>query len=376
MSVRGFAASFATALLAVSLTACGEPVKDVTVVLTDVRDAFVLSGSSQRPARDGEKLAKNDVVRTRAGGTAALVVRERKVVLGGDTDVTVPDGATVQLDRGALLVDRREGPAVTVLAGDTTIDEVGNGALRVEKSLSVLVAGLSAGARVRTVTGAQLALEPLYQVVASGRSLPRTALPLQLRADAWERSVIGDVVADDERLNDLARGLDTPGAGATVLPATYRGIARPSDLVLADAIGRAAARDEPGRRSAASRARLLRGEGGSWGVVARLLDTTAVDVGSALGEVLRGVPATSPDPVPSATVAPGGTVADGTPQPGVPTRPDPDSPQPPPPPSSTRPPTNNPTPTPTSPSPTPGAIEELVSAIPTPPPLLPGLGGR
>ena len=348
-----------------ALPGCGSgSVEDETVVLRDAKNAFVVSGGSQRPAQDGDELAKSDVVRTREDGTVTLVVRDRRVVLGGDTDVTVPDGATVDLQRGALLVDRRRGPGVTVRAGDTTVDEVGQGALRIERSLSVLVAGLSADAQVRTVTGQRIDLPPLYQVVASGRSLMRAALPLQLRSDDWERALIPDVVADDERLNELARGLDAPGN--TVVPVAYRSARRVSDVVLADAIGRAAAKDEPGRRSAASRARLLRGEGGSWGVVAHLVGTTAVDVGGALDDVLRGVPVAAPDPVPSATTAPG--VAAG-PRPGTSSAPGP-TPRPTRPPGPTTRPTRPPT---SSPSPTESRdpLEEVVSAIPTPPIELP-----
>ena len=371
MSPRHVAATIAAGLVAVALPACGAtPLRDEPVVLSDVRNAWVVSGGTRRPAAAGEKLAKRDLVRTDADGTVTLVVRQRRVVLGGATDAVVPDGATVELvGTGALLVDRREGPGLTVRVGDTSIDNVGAGALRVERSLSVHIAGLSAGARVRTVTGQRLDLAPLYQVGVPGRSLPRTALPLQLRNDAWERAVVADLLADDDRLNDLARSIDAPGP--PVVPVAYRraAAARPSDLVLADAIGRAAARDEPGRRSAASRARLLRSEGGSWGVVARLLDTTAVDVGSALADVLRvGDPeaaAGSPTGAPAGT---GNPVAGGSPQPGATPSPRPTgatrSPRP------TQPPTSPPTSPPTETG-SPDPLEQLISSIPTtPPPVL------
>src|SRR3954451_19712596 len=91
----------AAACVAFSLTGCGSSVADVPVALADVRAAVVVTGTSERPAANGGHLRKGDRVRTAAGGTATLVVRGRRVVLGGTTEVGVPDGATVELDRGA-----------------------------------------------------------------------------------------------------------------------------------------------------------------------------------------------------------------------------------------------------------------------------------
>jgi hypothetical protein len=313
-------------------------------------------------------LEKGDHVRTGAAGTATLVVRDRRVVLGAATKVRVPDGATLELDRGALLVDRRRGPGLLLRAGEATIDDVGAGALRVERLLTVRVAGLSAGARVRTATGAEADVSALYQAVVAGRGITEP-IPLQLNDDAWERSVVPDLVADDIRLNDLAEGLDGPGG--PVIPAAYRPAAgaRVSDLVLTDAIGRAADRAQPAR--AAGRARALRGQGGSWGVVARLLRTSAIDVASALSDVLTGVPAAQS---PTATTAPGndgGVVAGPSPRPGVTPSPQPSATRPPSPGPTTKPPrTGSPT---TSPSTSPDPVSDLLKVLETPP-LLPPIG--
>jgi hypothetical protein len=366
MSAARTAGLVAAVLAATALTGCNlTSVKDEKVALRAVKDAVVLSAGAERPARDGDTLAKGDEVRTRSGGTVTLVVRDRRVVLGGATSVRVPDGATLDLTRGAVLVDRREGPGLTLRAGDTTVDNVGAGALRVERSFSVLVAALSAQARVRTATGPRLTLAPLYQVVVAGRALPAGAPPLQLRHDAWERAVVPGVLTDDDRLNDLAEGLDGPGAPAVPAAFTPGKGARTSDLVLAEAIGRAARK--PG---AAERARVLRGSGGSWGVVARLLDTSANAVGTALSSVLNGVPSAEPTTGPGGTP---GTVAGPTAQPGVTPSPSPGGPSPSRTPG-TRPPTSRP-PTsgsPTSPSETPNVVDQLISGLPTP--LLPDLG--
>jgi hypothetical protein len=339
------AALLAAGVVSMALTGCRfTAVKDAPVSLAAVRDAVVVSSSGERPAVEGARLAKGDRVRTAPDGTATLVVRDRRIVLGAATDVTVVDGATVGLAKGALLVDRRRGPSVTVHAGDTTVDRVGQGAVRVQRSFSVLVAGLSAGARVRTATGPSAALHVLHQIGVAGRALPRDDSPLHLRDDAWEKQVIGDVVDDDVRLNDLAHGI----AGGETL--------------LAEAIGRAAGRDDAARRQATRTARGLRAAGGSWGVVARLVRTSVVDDGSALADVIHGVPTTGPSTGPTG----GPVVAGRTPTPGV---------------GGTRGPTPTTTPTPkptkptgskseepsSPPSTSPGVVEQLQSALPTPP---------
>jgi len=158
---------------------------------------------------------------------------------------------------------------------------------------------------------------------------------------------VRSLVAEDDRLNALADGLDGPGA---VVPASYRpsGGAKPSDLVLADAIDRAA-------RS--RRARDLRARGGSWAVVARLAGTSARNVGAALADVLEGVPASSPEP----TAAPSPVVAGQSPEPVVSGSPSPR-------PSGSRDPSPRPTPTTESPSPTPspGLTDFIKSVVASP----------
>lgn len=353
------AAALAAGCVALSLTGCGSSVADEAVRLSGVRDAVVVSGGTERPATDGQQLGKGDRVRTGPHGTATLGVRGRLVVLAGATEVGAPDGATVDLTRGSVLVDRRRGPGLTLTAGDTTVSGVSTGALRVERSYSVLVAGLSARATVRTAAGSSRALPALYQVVASGRALPQAASPLQLRHDAWERSVIPGVLEDDQRLNDIAAGLDS--AGPTVVPALYVPApgGRASERLLTDAIGRAAGRNDAERAADAARARTLRTEGGAWGVVAALLNTSAAAVGGAVDALLRGVPAPSPSASPNAPVA------GGTPRPGfspTPSRtPDPSrSP-------GTRPPTSAPPTSPTTSPPTTKSITDQVKdIIPTP----------
>jgi len=354
--VRNVSSALAAALVAAGLTACGGGnVRDEEVSLAAVRDAVVVSGGAERGASEGLVLKKGDRVRTGRDGSATLVVRDRTVVLAASTEVVVPDGATVDLARGALLVDRRKGPGLTVHAGDTTVDEIDTGALRVERRLTVLVAALAGGSRVSTATGQRMDVDALHQVAVAGRALPQEAAPLQLRHDDWEHTVIPRVLADDTRLNALAAGLDGPGA---IVPVAYRPTAgvRASDVLLADAIARAA-------RKNVAEARDLRERGGSWGVVAALLGTSAIDVGASLEGVLAGTPAPQPG---QPSTGPTGVVAGPTPGPVTGPTPAPSSrPRPQPSTSSSPRPSTSPSPSPST-SPTESLDDVIRQIIPTP----------
>ncbi len=354
-------------LLSVATTACTRTsVKDAAVVVSEPTAATVIDKSgAAHPARDGEQLRRGDRVRTENDGRVILTVRSRRVLLGEDTDVIVPDGASVELTGGELLVDRRDGPAVTVHAGDATIDRVGVGALRVERTFVVELAVYSGGARITTTSWHRLDVGPLHQAVVSSRALPAQASPLQLRGDRWEEMVIPGVVVMDEKLTQLARGIDagwSPGQPA-VVPAVFGRMPAdrpPSETMLPKAIGEAAARNERSGDPFTEAAE-IRAAGGSWGVVAALLDTDLAGVGTALADLLRGVP---PTPVPA---VPGGGTGTPQPQPGGSTSVA-GSPQPDPTWSRKPTPTVSPTVSPSPTSPVGEVIREIERNLPTPRP--------
>jgi hypothetical protein len=310
-------------LLSVSVIACtGESVRDADVVLSDVRSATVVSSDgSSHQARDGERLRRDDRVRTDPGGAATLTVRSRRVLLGKDTEVTVPDGARLTLARGTLLVDRRRGPALTVDAGQSTVDRIEPGAVRIGRSYAVELAVYSGRARIRSTSGRSLAVPALYQTAAPGRSLATRPSPLALTpGDPWETLVIPAIVVMDEKLTQLARGIDTSWTrpAGTVVPAVFAGVdtSRPaSESVLPKAIGEAAARRGL-RADPSGQAVRLRAAGASWGVVAALLDTDLTGVSRALSDLIRGE---APTPIPE-TPGDGGFVTP-TPEPGQTPRP-------------------------------------------------------
>lgn len=279
---------------------------DVTVVEPDGRS---------RPGVAGERLARGSSVLTGTAGSAALEVRGRRVLLAGDTVVTVPDGATVDVRRGRVLVDRRNGPDLSVGAGDLTVGRFRAAAVRVERGLDVRVAVLTGQARLTSATERTLDVEGLHQVPVAGSVLPDAAAPLALFHDDWERQVIPRVLMADEWLNRVARDMDagvgTAARAATVVPAVAPAAsAAPegspaSEVLLPLAIARAAPGGAEADRERAARS--LRQSGGSWGVVSTLLGARGLAVVEAAAALLTTAGPGGEPPI----VATGPIVGDG-----------------------------------------------------------------
>jgi hypothetical protein len=339
---------------------------------------LVSSDGSRRPGVTGSELRRGERVETAPGGAATLAVAERQVRLAAETTVVVPDGASVRLQAGRLLVDRRRGPAVTVQAGTLLVDRVAPGAVVVERGFASSVAVYSGSVRVRSGAGASVDVPALHAVGATGRALTPVPRPVRLIGDAWESLVVPDVVRADRALAGLAATVDTTGSAPTAAPALLTPFAdlltalppgaAPSETVLPVAIGRASRLGDAERDRVATSVR-LRGQGGSWGVVAALARAATPSVASSFADLLGPVlgPITPP------AGADGPTEASGSPSaaPGRPSgRPEP-----------TR---TTGSPTPSSPTPTPsasrGVVEELVDTVedllpvPLPTPSVPLLG--
>ena len=362
-------AALAMAATGLSLVSRDGDLRDADAVLrTSGAVTVLLPGGATRPAIDGETLPRGAVVTTGTGSSATIEVRERLVRLAPETTVMVPDGAAADLRRGSILVDRRKGPGITVRAGAVTVDEVDEGAVRVDRGFSVRVSVLSGGARA-TTSDRGLDVARLYQVAIAGRALPDRPTPLRLTGDDWEELVIPAVTSADAELSQLARGIDVDVRLAAptrvqILPAAYRGalaelprgVGR-SEALLPVAIGLAV------DSSRVSTARQLRAEGGSWGVVASLVGARTGAVSARLAELLAGPGEGQPT---------GGPLAGGTAGPGVlPTggtdRPDPSPTRPRP--SRTPGPSGSPSPSPSS-TDVVGTIRELIpSGTPTATPL-------
>ncbi|HVF21281.1 MAG TPA: hypothetical protein VNA14_13725 [Mycobacteriales bacterium] len=268
--------------------------RDAEVVLRAGAGVTVTTpGGVARSAVDGETLPNDAVVSTAAGATATLDVRDRLVLLAPETTVAVPDGSSASLRRGSILIDRRRGPGLTLDAGAVTLDEVDEGAVRVDRGFSVRVTVLSGGVRA-TTSDRRLEITRLRQVAVAGRALPDRPTPVRLTGDDWERLVIPAVIAADAELTQIARGIDgdrrlADAARTQLLPAVYREPlaqlptdAGRSEALLPVAIGLAV------DASMVSDARALRAEGGSWGVVASLVGARTAAVSARLAELLAG----------------------------------------------------------------------------------------
>jgi len=372
-----------TAGVATVVVHAPDPATADTVLVEVVNTAVVLPDGRTVPAAEGDVVPPGAVVRTGtcdAGnpcGQAQLRTAGRDVYLGADSALAVTDGVRQSLEEGLAMVDSRRGAELdlTTRAGVLTVDE--GGLVRVELgSLLMRVGSFDGGARLAAVGRlATTDVPPLHQIRAPYVGLPGPATVLALTGDAWEQRLAGDLVEADRDLVRLASGLagDQGREVLTVAPAALR-TATPQ---LAGGLGEAAlsvAVAQAGRAggSAAERladVRAARGEGGSWGVVAALVEARVSAVSTVIDAWLQD-PADTDVPADAAGQPSFGGLLGGTPRPTPgPTSGDPDpttGPRP------TRSPTAGP---PTTPPTSPGPADDLVTTInrllstPTPTPV-------
>lgn len=300
--------------------------------LAVARDTVVVSRDGRsRPAVAGEQVADGVVVRTGAGGAADLVTAGRVVRLGGGSAYRVDDGVRGVLQRGAAYLDLRRGPPLR-LTLDRLAVRVPAGALaRVERGIADRVVAYTGTVRAEVSAGRGVDVRPLHQELVSASVLPASTGPLRLVPDGWDRAAVPDVVRLDQRIRELAVGLDAMPVAveavaalpADVLAGLPAEAGEPaSGPLLAVALARAARATRPGL---AVEVRQLRAAGGSWGVVARLVGADGDRIGAALSALLTpavaslaaGPPLTVVPPVNAAPVSqPGGPAGVATTSPG------------------------------------------------------------
>jgi hypothetical protein len=357
-SVALVAAGAATALLASLLVAALRPgtAEAATTLAEATRAVVVLPDGATRSAEVGAEVPRGATVRTDGAGAAVLRTRDRDVLLGASTAVTVLDGARQRLDRGLVMVDALDAPGLRLEAGAADVTVPGDGLTRVERGPAALrVAVLDGDAGVRSTGRAGSREVPrLFQTQVPYGGLPGDTTPLVLTpGDAWEERYALDLVSDDRALRALATGLETSTADREavleVVPASVvegqDGTGAPAGERLLSYLLAASARsggDDPAARYATVRG--YRAEGGSWGVVAALVDSGAEGVSAALDDALGteavalpGSPATfdpslvlggSPSPSTGATRGPSPRPtrpgSSATPSPSAPPTQDPD----------------------------------------------------
>ena len=378
-------------LTVIGLSGCGDHRLNATTI-TSVRDAVVVAvDGTTSPATVGRKLASGEALRTAAGGAAVLTTGGRAAYVGGDTLYYVrSDGA--ELRRGALIVDARSGPRAVLDVGPTSVALPRGSVVRLERTAAVRVGALAGPVELSSDTGSRLRLTAYHQAVVVGRVLPSSATPLVLTDDQAERQVVPDLVADDEALRRTAAALDSgPDGRAIVVAATRNGYVAPaafggtvtvspalatrtpvSEVALPVAIARAARGTDAAAVVKATRlAVALRAQGGSWGVVARLVGTTSTAVSAAIDALIGSTLVSAPGAVPGSQPSSGPTI--GLPgSPNGPTAGPSSSPKP----GTSKSPTPRPTP---SPSATGNVVDDVRNVVdrltPSPLPSLPLLGG-
>ena len=363
----------------VGLAGCGDrPPAETHVVAA--RDADVVrADGSTTPASAGQVLHAGEALRTAADGAAILDTRGRQAYLGGDSLYYLPTVDRVELRRGALIVDGRHGPSLK-LALDTVQVSAPSGAIvRLERTATVRVGVFAGSATLKADGDGTLQVPRYYQALMVGQRLPTRPTALVLTAgDPVERRVAPDLVADNEALQRTAAALDAGSEGRTIITVATRsgwvaqssyapaagttpGAAAPatSELALPVAIARAAfGTDNRAVAAAVRQARALRGENGSWGVVARIVGTNSAAVSGVIDALLG--PGFGTGPIPGSgpgdqggpiITLPGGGSPTPTPTPGRSGGPKPS-------PSGHPHPTSTPTPTAT-----PGPVDEVKDIV-------------
>jgi hypothetical protein len=232
-----------------------------------------------------------------------LRTRDRDTWLGGGSAVTVLDGARQELREGLVMVDARRGPALLLTTPAALVTTPEGAVSRVEGG-PLLRVGAYEGDPLRVQPAGRRATTPVardYQVQVPVGALPGRVTPLVLTpGDAYERALAPQLVGADEALLDLGRRLDMGGEPAavvrlaadtdvpTVTVPTEAAVpvgAPASERTLAYLLARVASSDGSlDARYAAVRS--LRGDGGSWGVVADLVRADVPQVAGLLDVLL------------------------------------------------------------------------------------------
>ncbi len=243
--------------------------------------ALVVTASGRHVAKDGETVPRGAEVRTADGAT--LVTGGREVALAPGTAVTVLDGVRQRVTEGSVLVTTPvDGPRLTLSSPAATLRVPGRrAAVRLDLG-SQLRATSYEGTAVLSVPGRKVTrtVGRLHALQVAQGSAPGAAAPLHLRdGDPWERSVLPAVVANDLDLQGLVRDFARPGSPvAATLPAAERPVdSRDADVVTAErtlAYALASGRTDATYREALA----LRQAGGSWGVVAALVEAESSNV--------------------------------------------------------------------------------------------------
>ena len=260
--------------------------------------------------RDGETipvestigLEPGDVIETKQGTVAKFALEggpeERRGELQGSTKVLVRSGTSLEAQEGQLLLAVQQ--PTTVVADSVTARTAG-ATFRIDRGFGSDRAGVYSGSLDLESPGqAKLRLGTLFQATMVAGDLPSQGRPYRLdESDAWDQRVLEEVVALEQQLEVLARGL-TPqlrgqrpdidyfaaliGGGNVSFMRNYLQ-RKPVDLL----IGFTIARNAPLRlENAFERGFRLYDQGARWGVAAKIMEVEPKPVVAQLERLILG----------------------------------------------------------------------------------------
>ena len=287
-------------LAALTLAAWSPDVAAASTVVSLATAAQIqLPSGVLQVAHAGDAVPRGARLRTGTDGQATLVTLGRVTYVGAASVLKVIDGARQELTDGSAMVDTRRAPGLALRTDAAGVTITKGSVVRIERGAMLRVADFTGSSSiVPTGRRASTTIAALWQVQIASGALPGPVTALALTGDRWERALMGDLTSEDADLTNLAAGLDGPGpAGATVWSAVWAAL--PAGLRSGETLPLGAPRSEHtlayvmavAARSGSlsdrfARVRALRTSGGSWAVVARLVDAPVVAIEGVLGGLL------------------------------------------------------------------------------------------
>lgn len=231
-------------------------------------------------------LKPGDVVETKQGTLAKFALEggpdERRGEMQGSSRILVRSTTSLEAQSGQLLMSVEE--PVTVIAGSVTARTAG-ATFRVDRGFGSDRAGVYSGAIDLDSPGQpRLRLETLFQATLVAGDLPSQGRPYRLdETDAWDKSLLEQVVNLEQQLEVLARGLTPQLRGQRPDLDYFRALTdgrnvnfmrdylrrKPVDLL----IGFTIARNAPQKLAPAFREGFnLFDQGARWGVAAKIME--------------------------------------------------------------------------------------------------------
>jgi hypothetical protein len=246
-------------------------------------------------------LRVGDLIRTAADGTARLrLTGKRTAWVDASSSVLIGGGRALTSRSGSLLV-RTEGGALNVSVGDVQAAS-NSGVFRVDQGFGSVKTSSYGGEWHLSAPGqAALRLPYLFEASITAGRLPRASHPyrLQTRGDLWEGEFLSDVLQLDEDLDGLAAALSTqlgssrPGLGYfSSVAGRNVGFMRPymkrptADLLIGFTVAQTSHQETIATRM--KRAFSLADDGGSWGVIAKILRARETVLVSQLDRLIVG----------------------------------------------------------------------------------------